>query len=80
MLSIEEKNRKYLQQLLAGQEVLKKQLDAQQTQLDQITQSLSAAASDAASALATVVTGKGKAKEKGVFYKVSIYMPFIHDH
>jgi len=80
VLSIEEKNRKYLQQLVAGQEVLKKQLDAQQTQLDQITQSLSAAASDAASTSTTVVTGKGKSKEKNVFYKVSIYMPFIHDH
>ena len=80
MLSIEEKNRKYLQQLVAGQEMLKKQLDAQQTQLDQITQSLSAAASDATSTLTTVVTGKSKSKEKEVFYKVSIYMPFIHDH
>jgi len=80
VLSIKEKNRKYLQQLVAGQEMLKKQLDAQQTQLDQITQSLSAAASDAASTSTTVVTGKGKSKEKEVFYKVSIYMPFIHDH
>jgi len=69
-----------LQQLVAGQEMLKKQLDAQQTQLDQITQLLSATASDAASTSTTVVTGKDKSKEKEVFYKVSIYMSFIHDH
>ena len=80
VLSIEEKNRKYLQQLVAGQEVLKKQLDAQQTQLDQIMQLLSTVASDATSTSATVVIGKSKSKEKKVFYKVSIYMPFIHDH
>ena len=70
-----------MQQLVAGQEMLKKQLNAQQTQLDQIMQSLSATASDAALTLVTVVTDKGKKKQKKeVFYKVSIYMPFIHDY
>lgn len=53
--------------------MLKKQLDAQQTQLDKITQSLSAVASDTTSTPTIVVTGKGKGKQKEeAFYTVNI--------
>jgi hypothetical protein len=78
VMSIGEKNKKYLQQILASQTELKQQLDAQQLQLDQIMQLLNAT-TFASISTSTSTKGKGKDKRKHEeFYEVSICMPSTH--